>query len=390
MLLRPALILIFCLVANFFNNIECRAQTGNHFFELSGGIGKIISNHPEFPTVNHAAYIGTFKYSTHWNGYKPWHRYYHFPVVSVNLTGGNIGNDKILGSFAGIMADFSFEKKLSKSIFWAPRICIGTAYFTKPYNEFSNPENVVVGSKFTFLVSAEAALGYRVSTSTDLLFKLSLLHASNSHYKLPNVGMNLPVFSLGARYRLKGVEEKPDSSTTSYNKKIQFHLKASLGVNEMGSSTSPVNGPKYKVYLLSAYFARLYSPVNKVSAGIEAWYSEGVYDFIVSQEFYDSHYRAKSTSVALKFGHEFLMGHFGLVTDIGLYLYNPFYKERLKRNDINGLKDHLKSYIPARLGFQYYLKNTYTEQNRNLFVGLYIKSNFGQADFLESSLGYMF
>ncbi|HMT30634.1 MAG TPA: acyloxyacyl hydrolase [Bacteroidia bacterium] len=367
------------------------AQNKTDYLEASFGFGKMVRNYPEFPTIEKPALIASLKFSRHYNGYKPWHRYYNNPVASLNLTGGSLGNNAVLGYFTGMMAEISFEKRINKSLFWAPRLSLGSAWFSNPYNENQNPENIVIGSSITFLASAELMLGYSVNHSTDLMAKFSILHASNSHFKLPNVGMNVPALSIGVRYKFSDSEPwKPDSVKATYNKKPQLNFRLALGVNESGSSTEPVNGPKYPVYLGSVYVARLFSPVNKVSAGIEAWYNKGVYDYIVSQDFYENDRHGKSICVALVFGHEFLMGHFGLLTTGGIYVYNPFYKERLKRNEIDGTKDKLKSIIPARLGVQYYLKNTFYNQTRNLFVGIYIKTNFGQADFLESGIGYMF
>ena len=110
----------------------------------------------------------------------------------------------------------------------------------------------------------------------------------------------------------------------------------------------------------------------------------------MSQEYYDSNRYMKSSSIAMVVGHEFLFGRWGLLTTAGLYLYNPFYKDRLDSNEIDSFKSELKSYIPARLGIQYHIKNTNFTDHKNLFVGVYIKTNFGQADFLESGIGWVF
>jgi hypothetical protein len=47
-------------------------------------------------------------------------------------------------------------------------------------------------------------------------------------------------------------------------------------------------------------------------------------------------------------------------------------------------------WIPARLGFQYYAKDAFLSPKNNWFAGIYIKTNLGQADFLESGIGYQF
>lgn len=359
--------------------------------EFSLGAGKMVRNYPDFPDLEQPAIIGAARFIRHYNGYKPWHRYYNFPMAGVSVTGGSLGNKAVLGHFAGAMAEIAFEKKISNSFFWAPRLTLGAAWFSQPYNENQNPENVVIGSEFTFLASAEVMLGYSIGSNTDLITRFSILHASNSHFKLPNVGMNVPALYVGARYFVSRENPiAPDSIKPWYNKKPQLHARVALGINESGSSTAPVNGPKYPIYLGSVYVSKLYSPINKVSVGLEAWYNRGVYDFIVSQEFYDDERHKQSMAVAVVIGNEFLMGHFGLLVTGGIYLYNPFYKDRIKQNELDGIKDQLKSWIPARLGVQYYLKNTYFLQDNNLFVGVYIKTNFGQADFLETGLGYMF
>src|SRR4030095_2295521 len=103
----------------------------------------------------------------------------------------------------------------------------------------------------------------------------------------------------------KPVELARDTSKMITCKKIRPHVRLSFGVNEFGSSTGPVNGPKYPIFLASYYFSKMFSPVNKVTLGIEGWYNKGIYDFIVSQEFYESDRHVKSCAAAIVLGHEF-------------------------------------------------------------------------------------
>jgi len=381
--------ILFTCIWFCFSAVNCSfAQQGTDVIELTVGAGEVIRNHPDFPEIESPASVGSFIFSRHLNGFKPWHRYYNFPVTGFNLTGGSIGNRDVLGYFAGVMVQMSFEKKITEKWSWGPRLCLGGAWFSHPFNERKNPENVVIGTTVSFLTSADVALSYQLNPEFSVVGKLTLLHSSNSHFKLPNVGMNLPVITLGARYNFSNSKVIPTEHIQLPEfKKIRFNLRLALGMNESGSSTTPVNGPKYPIYLASLTVSKMYSPVNKVSAGVEAWYNKGVYDFIVSQEFYDNDRHKKSTAAAIVLGHEFLMGRWGLVTTGGIYFYNPFYKDRLRQNETEGLKDHLKSIIPARLGVQYHLKNTNYSVNKNIFLGIYIKSNFGQADFLETGLG---
>lgn len=386
---------LFSLLGCLFVTASVFAQMPAYSLEGSAGVGRMIRNYPDFPDLEATALNGSISLSKYCNGQKPWHRYYNFPVMGVSINGGSMGNEAVLGHYLAVMEEISFEKRIGINWFWAPRLSMGAAWFSKPHDEFDNPENIVIGSRFTFFVSAGIMGGRKISPLTDLFAKIQLLHASNSHFKLPNVGMNLPMVALGMRYSMNCKKEtesnsQKDTTPLKTSSRIAFHVRVALGINEFGSSTHPVNGQKYPVYLAAFYFSKMFSPVNKVTAGIEAWYNKGVYDFIVSQEFYDDERHTKSCAAAITFGHEFLLGHVGLITTGGIYFYNPFYKDRLKQNEIDGIKDNLKAYIPARLGVQYYLKNTNYSDGKNLFVGVYIKTNFGQADFLETGLGYMF
>ncbi len=385
---RAAAYLFFILI---FCNADVLSQISSNAFEITVGTGKVVRNYPNFPELKKQAINVGLNYSRHFNGYKSWHRYYNFPRMGISLNNASLGNKAVLGYCTGLTADMTFEKRIGKSWFWAPRLEIGIGYFSKPYNEQSNPDNVIIGSAITFFAGAELLVGKKVSDKIDLVAKLQILHASNAHFKLPNVGMNLPVIALGMRYNWSEKSTREiDTIRPVTHSKIRLHTRIALGVNESGSSTGPVNGLKYPIYLASVYVSKMLSPVNKLTVGVEGWYNKGVYDFIVSQEFYDSDRQQKSCAAAIILGHEFLMGHFGLLATGGIYFYNPFYKDRLKQNEINGFKDKLKSYIPARIGVQYYLKNAIVTEKNNLFIGIYIKTNFGQADFLESGIGYMF
>jgi hypothetical protein len=384
------ILLIFSML--FLANAELNGQSFKNAIEVGVGGGRMIRNYPDFPEINEQALVGSLRYSQKFFGNKPWHKYYNYPVFSLYATGGSMGNNDELGYFAGLMAELSFEKhKPLKKLFWGPRLSLGSAYFTDPYNEQTNNTNVAIGSSFTFLAAAEVMIGYNLNPKTDLIGRISILHASNSHFQLPNVGMNMPVLSGGIRFKLSEQQNNQvDSVSHSLNKKIQFNVRVALGVNEQGSSTAPVNGPKYPIFLTSAFLSKMVSPINKVTLGIEGWYNKGVYDFIVSQEFYESNAAGKSYAVAMVLGHEFIMGHFSIVTNGGIYLYNPFYRDRLERNELTGTKDKLKVWIPARLGFQYYAKDAFLSPKNNWFAGIYIKTNLGQADFLESGIGYQF
>lgn len=389
--MRLALFIALLTLNLVINTFQLYAQGHNDDISVMTGAGYVIPNHPDFPEGNKASWSATLRFARKYNGFKPWHRHFRYPRAGLDITGGSMGYDAVLGHFVGAMGFMSFDKAIAKRWERSIRLSLGGAWFNRPYDESDNPGNVVVGSSFSFLASAELGLSYRLNNDWRIVGGAGVIHSSNSHFRLPNVGMNMPVFIMGGCYRLSGNDiPVRDTSSMNTSRKLRFNLRLGLGINESGSSTGPVNGPKYPVYIISATVSRMFSPVSKVSAGVEAWYNKGVYDYIVSQEFYDDKQHEKAISACVVLGHEFLMGRWGLITTGGVYFYNPFYRDKIKREGIEGFKPILKSYIPARLGVQYHLKNTVYHDGFNLFVGLYIKSNFGQADFLESGLGVVF
>ena len=94
-----------------------------------------------------------------------------------------------------------------------------------------------------------------------------------------------------------------------------------------------------------------------------------------------------ASTFVLYFGHEFMAGHIGIDTRIGAYLFNPF-RKRYTRQILDQKYDG-RLFNSNKLGVNYYLFNT-KRGGGNLRLGLYIKANMGQADFVEWQVGWLF
>ncbi len=383
----------FILIALLFHlhNLCARSQSLKNpaFVELSACTGRIIKNYKTFPDRKQSS-MYALRIGSQLNGTKPWHAYYGFPPASFQMFYGTLGNKKVLGNVTGLLYELGFEKKYTDKFYLQAVPAFGIAYFNQPYDEVSNPENTLIGSHFTFCASLQVNARYYFNPFWSASLFLSAYHCSNSHYNLPNVGINMPSYGAGIRYHIKPVSMLFGKKDMQADKKVHASFRIGLGLNQQGASTYPVNGPRYPIYLGALYATKYFTPVNKWHVGVEGWYNTGVFDFITSQNFYDDKLHARSWAAQCVLGHEFLFGHFSMLTNGGVYLYNPFYKELLRREKIDDTKNKLKTWITARMGFQYYLRDATLFTRNNLFVGCYIKTNFGQADFLETSLGYCF
>jgi hypothetical protein len=367
------------------------AQSLQHptFVQSEVSIGTLVKNYPVFPQ-HRLAFLNTISVGSKLYGSRAWHAYYNFPIAAFDLTYGALGNKNVLGNIASLRYRLEFPFKLTENCYAEATPAFGLAYFNKPYHAITNKENTVIGSALTFCATAQMRLRYYFNPFWSISLGAGVYHCSNSHYQLPNLGINLPVGELGLRYHIQPALLQLGTKSLEQDQIFRFQMRVSLGQNEQGASTFPVNGPRYPLYLAALYVTRYVTPVNKMHAGIEAWYNTGSYDFITSQQFYRNNEHFKSTSWQIVIGNEFLMGHFSTLVNGGVYVYNPLYRDRLKREGDDNFKKQLKGWITARLGFQYYIKDATIYHRNNFYAGVYIKTNLGQADFLETGIGYAF
>ena len=358
-------------------------------YDLNLAVGKVIQNYPRFP-VRNAAFIARTSFNKKLSGGAAWHQYYNHPEWTIQVLYGSLGNKEELGNIAGLSTGFRFNNDVTNRWTLSAAATFGIAYFNKPYNEVSNPDNVAVGASFTPLFTVDAGAFYHINPYWSALTMISFLHCSDAHTHLPNLGINLPMLTIGVRYRpVPAIMTQQNTTSSITDKKPKLNFRVALGLHEQGAADGPVNGPTFPVYLASLYIYRHYNPIARWQMGIDAYYNSGVYSFITSQRYYEDKEKAKSISVLYMVGHEFIFGHFSMVTQGGLYLYNPFARDRYEESD-KDTKGFLKQYLAARYGFQYYFKNAFLKKHQNFFAGWYVKTNLGQADFMEMSLGYNF
>ncbi len=107
---------------------------------------------------------------------------------------------------------------------------------------------------------------------------------------------------------------------------------------------------------------------------------------------------------------ELLMGYIGFEWEFGYNIYKPFYEIDFQLNQgfywniypPNGetetllilaeLEDDyaIKQALSARVGLKYYLFTNEKSPVNNLYLGVHINANAGQADFTELTLGYVY
>ena len=326
-------------------------------------------------------------------GKQIWNQYYKNPQVGLLVSAGYLGNNDILGHSISVVPNISIRLSNWKKVNIYILLGTGLSYFTKIYDEIYNKENGLIGTKITNKSLVAFDLNYHLSKQFMLTAGVSASHYSDGHFQLPNFGMNIPAMNIGVKYfptTFPREYYKYDSLIT-YNKNLQFNLKFGVGYHEFGTAVKPTGGPKYPIYTATAYLSKRLNTILNFQFGINYNYYTSYYDFIISQEYYNSNKHFKASSIIAFAGMEFFIGQFGFSGQLGTYLYNEFYKDLQDLRSMDrGWKYQSARYITSRLGAQYYVFKPVKTTKLNPWIGAFLKSNGGAADFAEICIGCAF
>jgi len=173
------------------------------------------------------------------------------------------------------------------------------------------------------------------------------------------------------------------------------------------------------VYVLSGEYGKMYNSFLKLGIGLYFRFYETYYDYISNneslvqegREFLDlkSNAFTNALNIGIFINGELLLNHFGIELQGGINLYKPAYKVDWRINkgwgdvprvipedggnfrlgNINETYYKIKRTISARLGMKYFMTSTAKKPENNFYIGAFINSNLGQADFSEVAIGYV-
>ncbi len=393
--MRNSLILLLLLVIR-----PCYSSPGDSLYSIYNKknpviearfhYGKIVRNYGNMPDRREAGLFELFV-GKQTNGEKDWQQIYGLPQTGVSFFYGGLGNNAVLGSVFGIVPNITFGSASKKK--WNVKVTlgIGFAYFNKPYNTVSNEKNEVIGSSITNMSMAELYLQRNLTPRLSLTGGFLAMHCSNGHYQVPNVGMNLPALNIGLKYYPETRNyDFPRREVTVPKGKIRLNVRFGMGIHEFAGTFGPVGGPKYTIYHTSVYLSKRYGRVSNVYAGFEAKYYTDFYQYIVKNDYFPSHPHMNATVLTYFMAHELMIHKLGFLLEGGLELYNPFYKKYHSDEANKTIFDFLETYTSSKIGLQYYLFDPKYCNAPNVFLGLFVKANFGQADYVGTNIGVSF
>lgn len=333
--------------------------------------------------------------------------------TGIGLGFTTFGNKDSLGGAISLLPFVEFNAFKKKNL--KVQVATGMSYFTKQYDSLYNPNNQAISTDLNW--SFRVFMHYNIIKSEEIDWRVGLgyFHHSNGHARLPNNGFNSLLLSLSAD--LKNISksnlpeatvEIPEFPRTIYS---YYSIRAGYGNNVLSLAFND----KKDIYTITGEYGKVFNNTFKVGVGFYYRFYEHYYDYIVDDESlvqdgrefesYKDNPSWNASNIGILFNGEFLLNHFGIDTQLGINLSKPGYKIdwRINQGWDNTPRDipeywvlgeydtkyTLKSIISARMGIKYYLIGTSKAPASNFYLGLFINSNLGQADFNELAIGYV-
>lgn len=335
------------------------------------------------------------------------------PKTGIELSVTDFGNLDSLGLAVSVMSFLEFKAFGSERLKIAT--AVGTSLFSKKYHPANNPNNRAVTTNITWAFKLYFYYKFLSTQNLDWRVGAGYSHHSNGHTKLMNQGYNSFMFGLSADIHKPSSMKKKDLSeipvhfqNTVYD---YLSLRGGLGQNVFAMEFND----KKNVYTLAAEYGQVYNRTFKLGFGLYYRLYEHYYDYIKDNEslvqagreydYFKSNPWYYSTNLGISVHGEVLLNHIGIDLQLGYNLHKPAYQLEYRINEgwdntpreiprywvlgELGSKYKMKQRISSRLGMKYYLIGMEKSSKNNLYFGIHLTANLGQADFTEMSLGYI-
>ncbi|MGJ1263851.1 acyloxyacyl hydrolase [Sphingobacterium spiritivorum] len=296
-----------------------------------------------------------------------YHQLYNYPIYGVGLYSSTF-NTNIIGSPYALygFVIVPIHPKNDKRWTYEYRIALGLSGNFKPYNEETNPLNLVIGTKNNVFIDFGFRAKYKFHKNFDVGVGAAFHHFSNGAMRLPNKGVNLLPLTASLTYT-------PNSESADYSRAEVppfeqtwlYHINLAGGFKQIDRQIDK----RYHKATLSAYMSRHVSYKWRFGGGFDFFYSaSGNAEEIAGSE-------KGKFSALFSGGPAFYMAHvlnerLVLNGNIGYYLH---------KNNFNGEIENF--YV--RAGARYYVY-------KNINAGVSIKAHMGKADYIEWTAGYTF
>ncbi len=403
----------------FFTSVLTFAQTENNWkksaFNFTPEIlfGLTMESNDGFPDTKLQKQAILNFGRNHTNNPQQWAEQLKRPKTGLSIGVTDFGNLDSLGIALTAMPFIEFNA------FGSNRFKIltgmGASYFTKKFDAETNPQNQAVTTDITW--AFRMYLYYKLFSTKNIEWRAGLgySHHSNGHTRLLNQGYNSFLVSLSADIKnpLNSSEITSEEPVLQHKKTVYNYVafRGGLGQNVFALAFND----KKNVYTIAGEYGKVYNNTFKVGIGFYYRFYQHYYDYINGNEslvqngkefaYFKSNPWYYASNLGVSLHGEIFLNHVGIDVQLGYNFHKPAYKIEWQINEgwdnapreisdtwmLGELDSKFKKKyrISSRLGLKYYLIGMEKAPKNNLYIGAYLNSNLGQADFTELSFGYV-
>lgn len=350
---------------------------GNWGIEANYMGGRFLNHGTKYNPAqfSHGFEVGYFKKTL---GEKTWHRGMNFPEVGANLTYYSFADSKVFGDAFSILLAAKFYLVRSKVANLYFKLGSGYAYLSRRYNETENPNNTLISSPINMAALLRLGLEWKVTKRVLLNTALSFQHYSNSGSVMPNIGLNMPNFTVGVKVFPQLKELSYDCTKPTSFKRNELIWKVSIGLQMLRKIEDNVPVPKriYPVPGATIAYARYVNPGNKLYVGLSFEHFPSLRQYFIDNNIRTSRGMGIETTVpSVVLGDEFVFGWVSMFYSAGVYLWHnkatvsPFY---------------------VKCGMNFYFASLMQKKGIRFFIGNNVKAHTNVAQYNEMTLGGTF
>ena len=371
------LFLFFLITFYFAYNSSGRAQfehklfSSNTLLETKIYYGFIYAHNLQLELFN--SHLAAFEINLQQETYgkHQWERAYGYPNLGLSFWYSDLGKSPYLGSAFALIPYINFPILKDKHFFIGFRFGLGVGYLTKKFDRLTNYKNLAIGGHFNAAVNLMFDLRYRISNRFILSSGICLQHFSNGSLKLPNYGLNLPLFNLGIAYRLvkenKFIGDRFYPPTEPFSVILYRYMEFNVGFAMGYKNLQAIYGENFFVYhLYENTFFRL-SRKSKGGFGLDASY-DASHIKKLEMENIEVKNKIQIVRLGINAAYGLVLSKFCFLVNLGYYLTG---------------KEKSNGPLYEKLSLQYNF-------SKIVFANVMLKVHWGRADYIGWGIGLRF
>jgi hypothetical protein len=293
------------------------------------------------------------------DGSKDWQLSHRYPQWGVSFLFGNTGSRQYIGRLNALYAYVNLPLVVSRNYNGSFLLGAGPGWISKPFDINTNPKNTLIGTRLNAFINLGLQNEIRLSKHFFLTGGLSFLHLSNGGTTLPNLGLNTPCFSVGARYAF-AEPVKQERTPEQFIKKMEYYVYTSVGLKQAPWT----GGNHYLINNIQLEAAKRVKRNYSYGLGLQLSYNRSLDYFPLENPDREKRGR-KKLQAGVYVSYEHFLGKLSLPLQLGAYVYNKA----------------MSPVLFQQFGLRY-------QCTKHISTEVLLKSHMGQADFIHLGIGY--